>query len=109
MRCVACGRLVSCPAGYQLVNSLDGVNGSFSHAAQNCRPCGHSQYILNPNTDTCHDCPVGATCESAQPPFLCSGFAMNENPVKRNNFLARMCAEHDSGPGQATGRAWSRW
>ena len=55
-------RLVGCPDGYQLVNS---INGLFSHDLQQCIPCSPDQYILNSNNSnyTCQTCPVGAECD----------------------------------------------
>ena len=54
--------LVGCPAGFELVNS---INGAFSHDIQQCVACEVDQYILNTNSSnyTCQDCPVGAICD----------------------------------------------
>ena len=52
--------LVSCPAGYQLVNSTAGTSrGIFSSVLQQCRACLSGQYIIDPDTDICQDCPPG--------------------------------------------------
>jgi hypothetical protein len=55
-------KLVSCPAGHQLVNSVAGV---FSHDVQNCLPCASNEYILNSSKSgmSCEKCPVGAECD----------------------------------------------
>ena len=54
-------RLVGCPPGHQLVNSIDGV---FSHDIQDCLSCPQSDYIVNTDNSsyTCQTCPIGATC-----------------------------------------------
>ena len=55
-------RLMSCPAGFQLVNSTDGTSkGTFSSVTQQCKACLSGQYIINPDTDSCQPCPPG-TC-----------------------------------------------
>ena len=52
--------LVSCPDGYQLVNSSAGTSsGIFSPSSQQCKPCQPGQYIINPNRDECQMCPSG--------------------------------------------------
>ena len=54
--------LTSCPAGYQLINSTAGTSkGVFSSTLQQCRACLPGQYIVNPNTDECQQCPPGIT------------------------------------------------
>jgi predicted outer membrane repeat protein len=52
-------KLISCPAGYQLVNANG--NGMFSRDIQTCHQCSSSQYILNSNLSnfTCQQCPKG--------------------------------------------------
>ena len=57
-------RLVGCPAGYQLVNSLNGV---FSHDLQNCVACALDDYIVDSNNSyfKCQQCPVGAVCDGS--------------------------------------------
>ncbi len=53
-------RLLRCPRGHQLVNATDGTSkGEFSHASQHCKQCLPGQYIIDPNTDICEDCPIG--------------------------------------------------
>lgn len=52
-------RLIQCPAGHSLVNS---VNGVFNHDAQQCRKCESGEYIMDPNRETCKPCPAGMTC-----------------------------------------------
>ena len=53
-------RLVSCPAGYELINSSAGTShGDFSSNMQQCKGCLSGQYIINPDTDTCQECPPG--------------------------------------------------
>ncbi len=54
-------RLILCPQGHQLVNSIDGTsNGEFSQVSQRCKPCLSGQYIIDPNINLCEDCPAGA-------------------------------------------------
>ena len=53
-------RLMECPAGHQLVNSIEGTSkGTFSQALQFCKPCLVGQYIVDPNMDVCVSCPSG--------------------------------------------------
>ena len=54
--------LVGCPAGHQLINSL---NGAFSQVAQDCKQCSADSYILDHNNASysCQPCPVGASCD----------------------------------------------
>jgi hypothetical protein len=53
--------LFSCPSGYQKINSTAGTsNGEFSSISQQCKVCLPEQYIVNPNTDSCQQCPPGA-------------------------------------------------
>jgi hypothetical protein len=53
-------RLMSCPAGFQLVNSTDGTSkGKFSSVLQQCKACLPGQYIIDPDTDACQPCPAG--------------------------------------------------
>ena len=55
--------LTECPEGFQLINSTTGTSkGEFSNTAQECKACLPEQYILNPNTDTCQNCPPGLIC-----------------------------------------------
>jgi hypothetical protein len=49
--------LVTCPQGYQLINSSG--DGRFYHGLQECKQCQSGQYIINPNLDSCHFCPEG--------------------------------------------------
>ena len=52
--------LVSCPRGYQLVNSTNGdSSGVFSNQNQQCVACLPGKYIVDPNTDVCTQCPKG--------------------------------------------------
>ena len=53
--------LMSCPIGYQLVNS---IGGTFSHDAQRCAPCPIESYIYDSNNSklSCQPCPIGAVC-----------------------------------------------
>jgi hypothetical protein len=54
-------RLTQCPRGHQLVNSIDGTSkGKFSQVSQRCKPCLPGQYIIDPSTDECQPCPIGA-------------------------------------------------
>ena len=56
-------RLVNCPPGTQLINSTDGSSkGTYSHDAQQCKPCLPTEYIVDPNTDVCQTCPPGLVC-----------------------------------------------
>lgn len=59
-------RLVGCPAGFQLVNAVD---GAFSNQIQRCARCGASQYVIDPNSPnyTCQDCPAFLNCSGAAP------------------------------------------
>lgn len=50
--------LVNCPQGYQLINSSG--DGKFSHGLQECKRCLPGQYIVNPNKDSCNECPEGS-------------------------------------------------
>ena len=53
-------RVMSCPAGFQLINSTAGTSrGQFSSNQQQCKPCLPEQYIINPDVDACQDCPPG--------------------------------------------------
>jgi hypothetical protein len=53
--------LVSCPSGYQKINSTAGTStGKFSSILQQCKVCLPEQYIVNPDTDSCQQCPPGA-------------------------------------------------
>jgi hypothetical protein len=53
--------LVSCPSGYQKINSTAGTSkGKFSSISQQCKVCLPEQYIVNPDTDLCQQCPPGA-------------------------------------------------
>jgi hypothetical protein len=53
--------LVSCPSGYQKINSTAGTSqGKFSSISQQCKVCLPEQYIVNPDTDSCQQCPPGA-------------------------------------------------
>ena len=65
--------LRDCPAGFQLINTTS--NGVFSHRLQQCSRCLPDQYIVNPNSDVCQQCPTGAFCgkECAlqNPSFAC--------------------------------------
>ena len=57
--------LYNCPSQHMLINATDGSSkGQFSHDAQQCKPCGSSEYIVKPNTDQCMPCPKGAQCPS---------------------------------------------
>jgi len=60
-------RLINCPPGHSLVNSLDGTsNGDFSHDAQQCSPCDSDEYVINPSTGACQKCPPGMVCSEGQ-------------------------------------------
>ena len=53
-------KVITCPAGFQLINSsAGGSHGKFSSSLQQCKACLPGQYIINPDTDTCQDCPPG--------------------------------------------------
>jgi hypothetical protein len=53
--------LISCPSGYQKINSTAGTSkGRFSSILQQCKVCLPEQYIVNPDTDSCQQCPPGA-------------------------------------------------
>ena len=52
--------LINCPAGYQLINSTTQTSmGTFSYDQQQCRECLVGQYIINPDIDSCQNCPPG--------------------------------------------------
>jgi hypothetical protein len=54
-------RVISCPAGSQLINSTAGTSqGIFSNSLQQCKACLPGQYIIDPDTDTCQECPPGS-------------------------------------------------
>ena len=56
--------LVSCPRGYQLVNSTNGdSSGAFSNQNQQCVACLPGKYIVDPNTDVCTQCPKGESLQ----------------------------------------------
>jgi hypothetical protein len=56
--------LISCPAGSQLINSTSGTSqGEFLSSIQQCRMCTPGQYIIDPNTDACQQCPPGMPVE----------------------------------------------
>ena len=56
-------RLINCPAGTQLINSTNGdFRGTYSHDSQQCKQCLSTEYIINPNTDSCQICPPGLQC-----------------------------------------------
>ena len=57
-------RLVGCPAGYRMVNSVDGV---FSYQIQQCLRCGLNEYVLNSSNPTydCQTCPQFLICDGA--------------------------------------------
>jgi hypothetical protein len=57
-------RLVGCPAGHQLVNS---INGIFSHDIQNCLACASNFYIADSNNSnfSCQRCPTGGVCDGS--------------------------------------------
>eukprot|EP00961_Rhodomonas_salina_P190699 2573114-Rhodomonas_salina.1 len=75
-----------CPEGYALVNSTDGTAyGTFSHDAQQCKPClTDTQYILRPR-DSCQPCPPGLRCygNSSVDPMLDGSQWEIEGPVYR--------------------------
>jgi hypothetical protein len=53
-------KLEGCPAGSQLINSTAGTSrGTFSNSLQQCRACLVGEYIINPQTDSCQQCPPG--------------------------------------------------
>jgi hypothetical protein len=57
-------KLVGCPTGSKLVNSL---SGAFMHDIQVCQACTASQYILDSSDPNCgcQDCPNGAVCNGS--------------------------------------------
>ena len=57
-------RLVGCPVGNQLVNS---INGIFAHDIQNCLRCASDSYVVDSNNSnyTCQKCPIGAKCDGS--------------------------------------------
>ena len=78
--------LTGCPSGYQLINSTDGTShGLFSSILQQCRACQPGQYVINPDTDICQDCPPGAGHNFLY--LLCS-FALDRNVI----FYLHFCS-----------------
>jgi hypothetical protein len=73
-------RLVGCPPGHALVNSIGGV---FSHDVQNCRACAASEYILDTNNSnfSCQTCPVGAECDGNSLHSLVAGAVWLQDAV----------------------------
>ncbi len=65
-------RLIDCPRGYQLLNS---INSMFNHDVQQCIACSSTQYILATNNSkfTCQSCPVGASCDGSDLTGLIKG------------------------------------
>lgn len=60
--------LISCPPGSQLINSTSGTSrGIFSSDLQECRACAQGQYIIDPNTDECQQCPPGIVAKTFDP------------------------------------------
>ena len=57
--------LVACPAGYQMINTIDGI---FSNQAQQCSLCGPGYYIINSSNAnySCQPCPEFLVCDGAQ-------------------------------------------
>ena len=58
-------KLVGCPAGYQLINSVDGL---FSNQIQQCSRCGASEYILDSSNASysCQPCPDFLICDGTR-------------------------------------------
>jgi hypothetical protein len=56
-------KLVGCPAGYHMINS---VGGLFSHQVQQCSRCGQGEYILNSSNTNhlCKLCPKFLICHN---------------------------------------------
>ena len=54
-------RLVGCPQGHQLINTVD---GAFSNPIQQCLRCGAAEYVLDPSNagHHCRPCPKFLTC-----------------------------------------------
>ena len=67
--------LIDCPAGYSLVREPD--------IAQQCKPCREGQYIINPDTGICKDCPPGIYLyfESFKSPKHSSFFQQGETAL----------------------------
>jgi hypothetical protein len=82
-------KLVGCPAGHQLVNSVAGV---FSHDVQNCLACASNQYILNSNNAniSCEKCPVGALCDGNSLKSLVDG-AVWAGDMRTGVYYLRSC------------------
>eukprot|EP00961_Rhodomonas_salina_P297024 3936872-Rhodomonas_salina.10 len=53
--------LKSCPPGHELVGRSDQVDA----AAQQCKPCLQTEYVMDPNRDSCTACPNGAVCDGS--------------------------------------------
>ena len=64
--------LVDCPNGTALV-------GSGIAEVQQCIPCGDNQYILNPKTTPCVNCPVGGICKGGIFDAAVSGSVWQKN------------------------------
>jgi hypothetical protein len=56
--------LRACPRGHQLVSSVEGSD-RFDAAAQQCKQCLRTEYIIDPNRDSCTPCPSGAVCDGS--------------------------------------------
>jgi hypothetical protein len=59
--------LTGCPAGYQLVNSVD---GTFTNQIQRCQACDKDQYLIDSNNPL-------FTCQPCQPLAECNGSAFS--------------------------------
>eukprot|EP00961_Rhodomonas_salina_P277380 3748372-Rhodomonas_salina.1 len=65
-------RLEHCPPGTQLVNSRDGISGpAFAAEQQECRACRPKEYIVDPDADLCHPCPLGTWTDPPACPAMC--------------------------------------
>lgn len=65
-------RLVACPSGYALVNSLDGsLTGTFDHETQQCHKCAADQYILEDKLPCQVPAPIILIINHLQPAALC--------------------------------------
>ena len=82
-------RLKSCPDGYELINSINGV---FEHDIQRCSKCQSNEYVLDSSNSffSCTECPVGATCDGTSLHPKTAGEVW-EADMSRGIFLLKSC------------------
>ena len=82
-------RLISCPPGYQLLNSIANV---FSHDVQQCLACNKDQYIVDSTNSlfNCQVCPVGAICNGSTLQGIIPG-SVWEADMKSGYYILKSC------------------